>query len=378
MRKSRIFYAALVGLFLYLGLRLSPGLGLPVWIFILWMFLGVLVYPTRWLRKSELGSAQHLWRWKSYLDMGLLCFLSSLVILRDLLLVPVVWFRPELERTLFGPESSLMVMGLALVVLAVGVWNARSGPRIKKVKVPIRDLPESLEGYRIAQISDLHVGPTIGANYVRRVVRKVNSLDPQLTVLTGDIIDGDADHHLEAASHLSRLEPAGRILYVTGNHEFYWDGPRWIEEFRRMGLRVLLNSREIIRHRSESILVAGILDPAAALAAPGSGPDLKRALGGESDSSRVKILLAHQPDIAFEAADAGFDLMISGHTHAGQFFPFTLLIHSVQKFVKGLKACGRMWVYVNQGTGYWGPPIRLGTVTEITLLELTARRQIAH
>lgn len=360
----------LTGLFIYLGLRLSPEIGWPIWAALTFIFLGFLSYPLNWLRKSSLPKLATMWRWKTYMDMGILSFLTSAVILRDLLFLPVIFFKPELKDLFFGAQSSLITFSIALSALAFGVWSAMSGPSIKTVKIPIRNLPENLKGYRIAQISDLHVGPSVGPRYVKRVVSKVNSLTPHLTVLTGDIVDGDADHHLPTATHLAKLEPAGNVLLVTGNHEYYWDGPRWINEFETLGMDVLLNSRKIIRHGEHEILVAGVLDPSSVLANPTNKPDLVQALG-EATNSAVKILLAHQPKIAMHAAKHGFDLQLSGHTHGGQIFPLTLLIHTVEKFVKGLRRYDNMWVYVNQGTAYWGPPIRFGTVTEITLLELT-------
>lgn len=368
----RRFHYFLFVLFAYLSYRLLPGLGFWTFPILGVVFAGVLLYPTHWLRKSSMQKWQHIFRWFVYMDMGFLTFLACLVFFRDLLYFPVLAIKPEWTENFFGFESSLIILVLSFVALKLGMWNALSGPKIKTVKVPIANLPQSLQGYRIAQISDLHVGPTIGSRYVRKVVQRTNALAPHMTVLTGDIVDGDAEHHLEAVKILKDLEPAGQVMYVTGNHEYYWDGPRWIQEFQDLGLNVLLNSSKRIQHHEHEIHVAGVLDPAVKLFDPKLQPNLVEA-GQNMENAAVKILLAHQPDIAYEASEAGYDLLLSGHTHAGQFFPFTWLIFSVQKFVKGLKACGKMWVYVNQGTGYWGPPIRLGTVTEITLLELTAK-----
>jgi hypothetical protein len=369
------FYSFLATLFLYLNWRLSPGLGITVTLALLYVFAGILLYPTPWLRQSEVRKYQHLLRWKVYIDIGLICFLSSFTIIRDLAFLPLTKLNILPVQNIFGASGSLLVISFAVIALIVGIWTAKRGPQVKSVKVPIRNLPDGLEGYRIVQISDLHVGPSVGSKYVKKVVEIVNSLLPNMTVLTGDIVDGHKEHHLPAVKHLGALEPAGQVMYVTGNHEFYWNGPAWISEFEKLGMHVLKNERRIIQHETYEILVAGILDPAAVLANPNLKPDLKAAMGDKKDSD-VKILLAHQPNIAFAAEKEGFDLLLSGHTHAGQMFPFTLLIHYFQEFVRGLKACGKMWVYVNQGTGYWGPPIRLGTVTEITLLELT--RQEAY
>lgn len=367
MRQYQLFLTVALVIFFYLAARLSPGIGWPIWLILLYVFAGILFYPLKWLRKSYMNRWQNLWRWKAYMDLGLLCFLFSLVFLRDLILGPLALFRPEWKANMFGPAANWTVVGLSLVALAFGVWAARSGPRIKRVKIPLANLPGGLEGFRIVQISDLHVGPTIGKRYVEKVVGVANSLAPDLTVLTGDIIDGDIDHHVGSVEPLRRL--AGSPLMVTGNHEYYWNGPAWIDVFESLGIHVLLNSRKILNHNGGEVLVAGVLDPAVVLNDPNAKTDLAKALGSVS-SADVKILLAHQPDIAPEASAAGFNLLLSGHTHGGQIFPLTLFIHSLQKFVKGLKAAGSMWVYVNQGTGYWGPPIRFGTVTEITVLEL--------
>jgi uncharacterized protein len=368
------FYIFLVLLFYYLYSRLSFGLQPWIPIGLFFVAAGVILYPTTWLRKSSLGPWQHVLRWKVYLDIGILCFLTSFVFIRDLFFLPLTFVDILSYEMVFGPKSSSIVVALSLLALIAGIWTVKRGPKVKTVKIPIANLPQALIGYRIVQISDLHVGPSVGGKYVEKVVNIVNSLVPNMTVLTGDIVDGHVDHHLPAVKRLGRLEPLGQIMYVTGNHEYYWNGPRWILEFEALGMHVLQNSRRIIQFESHEILVAGILDPSASLAHPDLKPDLKAALGEKKDSD-VKILLAHQPNIAHEAEKEGFHLLLSGHTHAGQFFPFTLLIFWVQKFVRGLKACGDMWVYVNQGTGYWGPPIRLGTVTEITLLELTRKQE---
>lgn len=373
MRKYQIFLALTIALFFYLAHRLMPGLGWPVAFGLFYVFLGVLFYPLKWLRKSSMNRIQHIWRWKAFMDLGMLCFLLSLVVLRDLIFLPLSYFYPHLQPLAFGPLSSVLIIGLAFAALLLGVYAARSGPRLKRVKIPLARLPAELEGFRIVQISDLHVGPTIGEKYVQKVVRIANSLEPDLTVLTGDIVDGDIEHHLSGAKALADLRSTHPPLMVTGNHEYYWNGPAWIAEFEKMGIHVLKNSRRVLNHEGADVLIAGVLDPAVHLADAAAYPDVPAALGPES-AAAAKILLAHQPDFAHEASALGFDLMLSGHTHGGQIFPLTLFIHSVQEFVKGLKSSGSMWVYVNQGTGYWGPPIRFGTVTEITLLELTRKR----
>ncbi len=367
MARLFILLVAASSVFAYLGMRLGTGLGWPIWVFIGLLLGAIVSYPLTF-RRSHDGFMKSF-RWFVHLDMGFLSFLFCLVVARDLIFFPFYWFKPEVALAAFGATSSLFVIALSVAALAVGVWKAASGPHIKRVRVPIAGLPSDLEGYSIAQISDLHVGPTIGRSYVEKVVRMVSSLKADLTVLTGDIADGNADefrHVIEPLRELTRDTPA---LYVPGNHEYYWDGPAWIREFENLGIKALLNSKRILSRGAAEILVAGVVDPAARIAHPRLKPDPKAALG-EGDDAPLKILLSHHPGIAREAADLGFDLQLSGHTHAGQFFPWTLVVSRVHEFAHGLKACGSMWVYVNPGTGSWGPPIRLGTTTEITLLEL--------
>lgn len=339
----RRFHLFLFFIFLYLSWRFSEGFGLMAFPLMGVLVLGLITYPSNWLRKSQMNKWENLIRWFVYLDIGFLCFLTCLTMARDFINIPLFFWSPTVAQSLMSAGGNWALLALSFMGLKLGMWNALSGPRVKHVQIPILNLPPSLHGYRIAQISDLHVGPTIGPRYVKKVVRRTNALKPHLTVLTGDIVDGDVDHHLEAAQGLRHLQPQGQTIFVMGNHEYYWDGPRWIQEFQDMGLQVLLNSNMTIHHDNHRIAVAGILDPASSLAHPDHQPDLARA-AENIHTADVKILLSHQPDIAFEASKFGFHLLLSGHTHAGQFFPFTWLIFSVQKFVKGLKACGPMWV----------------------------------
>jgi uncharacterized protein len=377
MKQLLVFLALCLVVYLYLVLRLSPGLGWPVWVLVGAMVLSVVSYPLSWKRVP--GAALRSYRFFVHMSMGLLSFLGSFVVMRDLFFLPLDWFWPHLGEWIFGPQGSLIVFALTLVALAAGTWSAVSGPIVREVDIPLRALPRELEGYRIAQISDLHVGPTIGREYVERVVEKVQRLHPHLTALTGDIADGHIDEYREAIAPLAKLvrkDPGSEqvsAFFVPGNHEYYWNGPRWIQEFEALGFKALLNSNVTLEHRGHEILVAGVVDPAARLEHSDLRPDARAARGrdeNEKENTAVKILLAHHPGIARSAAEVGFDLQLSGHTHAGQFFPWTLVIGRIHEFARGLKECGRMWVYVNPGTGTWGPPIRLGTRAEITLLTL--------
>jgi hypothetical protein len=291
----------------------------------------------------------------------------------------LVWGAPEATRTvlkLFTPSANLTLVVVAGLLLAQGLRQALTGLSLRHVDVEFTDLPEALNGATIAQISDLHVGPTIGRSYVEHVVELTNSAKADLVVLTGDIVDGPLESLREEVTPLAGLQAKSGVYYVTGNHEYYWQGPRWIEEMRSLGLKPLLNSNAIASVNGEKVLIGGVVDPAASLSSPGLTPDVHSA-ARSSEATALKVLLAHHPNIADKAEKAGFDLQLSGHTHGGQFFPWTLVVQRVHRFHLGLFTHGRMKVYVNPGTGSWGPPVRLGTSPEITVIRLCPSRSRA-
>jgi len=264
----------------------------------------------------------------------------------------------------------LAVVGGAVAVLVAGLWRARRPARVRVVDVPIARLPSDLEGFRIVQLSDLHVGPTLKRAFVERVVHTTNGLAPDLIALTGDVADGFPRALRDDVAPLAALSaPLGKY-FVTGNHEYYWDAAGCVRELERLGFSLLVNAHRVLRRGSGRVLLAGVSD----LSAPGGGPgpasDPAAAVAG-APASDVRVLLAHQPKSAFAARAVGFDLQLSGHTHGGQYFPFNLLVRLFQPFVAGLHRLEAMWLYVSRGTGYWGPPLRLGAPAEITLIQLT-------
>ena len=280
---------------------------------------------------------------------------------------------------LFAPDSTgldrillLILGGATLATLIVGVWQARRGPRVHTVEVPLANLPARFDGFKIAQISDLHVGPTIGHGYVRNVVNLTNALAPDLIALTGDFADGKAVDVADEIAPLADLRAPDGVFFVTGNHEYFWDAAAWMAMFRRLGARVLINEHALIRRETDAIVVAGVTDYSTRQLGAPHGSDPAAALAG-APKDAAKVLLAHQPASYGAASAAGFDLQLSGHTHSGQYFPFNLMIRYFQRYYRGLNRHGDMWIYVNRGTGYWGPPLRAGVPSEITLLVL--RRQ---
>jgi predicted MPP superfamily phosphohydrolase len=294
--------------------------------------------------------------------MGLSSLLIALVIMADLL-----WVRAwGLDRQVV----SLGILAAALTLTAVGAWRARR-PRVVRVAVPIAGLPDDLNGFRIVQLSDLHVGPTIRRRFVQTIVDTANRLDADVVALTGDVADGTVPALRQDVAPLADLRARYGKFFVSGNHEYYWDAARWAAEIERLGFSVLANAHRLLRRGRGRLLLAGVSDASASYRHPDEASDPVAALAGAPESD-VKVLLAHQPRSAYAARAAGFDLQLSGHTHGGQYFPFNLLVRLFQPFVAGLHRLEEMWLYVSRGTGYWGPPLRLGAPSEITLIELEA------
>lgn len=375
MRPSRSFIvllSLLVLLLVYIGMRLLPALALGVagWAVavILLAALGALV-PVGLMSSSLRGRR---WSgpvaWLGLLSMGLFSSLLVATLLRDLVLLVLLPFGdpgPALIRA-----SARGVPLLALAVTVIGFINARRVARVVRVDVPIRDLPPALDGYTIAQISDIHVGPTIKRAYLDAIVDKVNALGADAIAVTGDLVDGSVRRLATHTAPLARLTATDGVFFVTGNHEYYSGALEWIAEVRRLGLTVLMNEHVVRRRGDAALMIAGVADFSAHHFHPEHKSDPQRAAHGAPGAVGVRVLLAHQPRSAPAAAAAGFDLQLSGHTHGGQFFPWNLFVPLQQPFVAGLHRVREMWVYTSRGTGYWGPPKRFGAPSEITLVRL--------
>ena len=295
------------------------------------------------------GALRRILDWAAYTAMGLSSLLIVFFSVIDLLRLP------DTARVVLA-----VVSGAAFLTL-LGIVLARR-PRVVRVTVPIADLPSDLAGFRILQLSDLHIGPTIRRPFVDAVVDRANALRPDLVAVTGDVADGLVPELREHVAPLGRLQAPHGAYFVTGNHEYYWDVRGWTRELERLGIAVLSNEHRVVVRGAGRLLVAGVTDLSAA-------SDPAAAVAGAPPSD-VRVLLAHQPRSAFAAQAAGYDLQLSGHTHGGQYFPFNLLVRLFQPFVAGLHRLESMWLYVSRGTGYWGPPLRLCAPAEITLLEL--------
>ena len=313
--------------------------------------------------------ASELLTWAGLTAMGFFSSLLVLTLLRDAVLL--LGALAGLHEA-FARPTAWAVPSLALLATLLGFANARRRPAVREVEVPIADLPPAWHGFSIVQISDLHVGPTIKRGFVQRVVDRANSLRPDLTVITGDVVDGSVAELREHTEPLSRLSAHYGVYAVTGNHEYYSGAHGWIEEFNRIGMTVLMNEHVMLERNGGSLLLAGVTDYSAHHFDASHRSDPQRALRGAPMQAVPKVLLAHQPRTAPAAAAAGFDLQLSGHTHGGQFLPWNWLVPLQQPYTAGLHRHGPLWVYISRGTGYWGPPKRLGAPSEITRLTLVA------
>jgi predicted MPP superfamily phosphohydrolase len=240
---------------------------------------------------------------------------------------------------------------------------------VKRVEVPLRRLPKNLDGTTIVQLTDVHIGPTIDRDFVEEVVFTVNHLTPDVVAITGDLVDGSVEMLRAHVAPLGKLATKHGVYFVTGNHEYYSGCNEWCAELERLGIRVLRNERVSIGSEAESFDLAGINDFQARRIPGETGPDLGKALSGR-DPERELVLLAHQPKAIHEAERLGVGLQLSGHTHGGQIWPWKFLVGLTQPVVSGLERIGSAFVYVSNGTGYWGPPMRLGAPAEITQVVL--------
>ena len=241
------------------------------------------------------------------------------------------------------------------------------------IEVELEKLPRALDGFKIAQLSDVHFGPLLGAEFLEDVLAKVHALAPDLVVITGDLVDGSVEKLGPRIERLRELRAPHGVVFVTGNHEYYSDADAWIAWLRERGVRVLMNERVSIGADGASFDLAGIPDRDGAMFGAEHRVDLARALAGR-DAARALVLLAHRPSHADLAAENGVDLQLSGHTHGGQLWPFGALVRLAEPYLAGLHLHrGRTQVYVSRGTGFWGPPMRVGNPAEIGCIVLRAR-----
>jgi hypothetical protein len=313
--------------------------------------------------------------------MGFFSSLLVLTVLRDFVLLAAYLFDGQWPSTIalltLRADTAAAVPLLGLIVTGWGFWNARRTAAVVRVDVPISNLPAALQGFTVAQISDIHMGPTIKRRYLERIVARVNSLGPDMVAITGDLVDGSVHELRDQVAPLTNLTSTHGTFFVTGNHEYYSGAHDWIDALRGLGVQVLMNEHVLIHHNCDSqdseqamMVVAGVTDFSAHHFDESHRSDPHGALADAPPHALFRLLLAHQPRSAAAAALAGFDLQLSGHTHGGQFWPWNHFVKLQQPFTAGLHKLQSLWVYTSRGTGYWGPPKRFGAPSEITHLRL--------
>jgi predicted MPP superfamily phosphohydrolase len=314
-------------------------------------------------------AAERVPAWLGFTWLALMFYLLLLLLVLEL---PRLFAHRRIQaldedRRLLLTRSVAIVAGLPAVgITSSGARTALTRLRREHAVIPLAKLPRQLDGFRIALVSDIHLGPILGRSHTQRVVDMINGMDADVVAVVGDLVDGTVDELRADVDPLRHLRSKRGAFFVTGNHEYYSGYLPWIDEVRSLGLTVLRNERVEI----DGLYLAGVND--ASGGQYGDAPDYDRALG-DRDPSRPAVLLAHQPVQAHEAARHGVDLQLSGHTHGGQIWPFGYFVRLQQPVIAGLGQVGGMPVYVTRGAGFWGPPVRFLAPPDITLVELRAR-----
>jgi len=273
-----------------------------------------------------------------------------------------------LSRRLFVSR----VVGGAAAAAAVGTvgygtWNVVKGPAVKHVTVPLAKLPRGAHGFRIAVVSDIHLSSVLGRRFAQRVTDTINATQPDLITVVGDLVDGDVDELAASVEPLRGLRSRHGTFFVTGNHEYFSGAEQWVEKVRELGWQPLENARTAL----PGFDLAGVNDLGGE--STGQGPDFGKALG-DRDPTRAAVLLAHQPVVIHDAVRYGVDLQLSGHTHGGQMWPATYIAEAANPTNAGLERYGDTQLYVSRGAGAWGPPVRIGAPSDITIVELASRQ----
>ena len=362
-RRLLIFLTVVAALLSYTAYKLHESLDvtfvnvLPFMIPLFFLMFGSMIFSRmheplnnqRWFQLFSSFGTVFIGLWGSYVIFSLVTDILKLVV--------------------SGINIDHYTLPLSFVIVIFGFFEVLRGPVVKSIQIPRKNISADLHQFKIVQISDLHIGASIRETYVNKVISKTNELNADLVVITGDLIDGKPSSIQHVIDRLKELKAKHGVYYVVGNHEYYWGIESVLSSLSQTGMTILLNENKIIDIKGTKLLISGITDPAAHSMQPSRPPDIVKA-SETTLAPDFKILLAHQPSIYPEAEKLNYDLQLSGHTHAGQFFPFSLFIGFFHKYSRGLYLHNDMHLYVNPGTGYWGPANRFGIPAEITLLTL--------
>lgn len=369
-------------LHLYVGFRLVPALPGMVapGLLALWLLASLVLIPASFFGRRASGPVADRLSWAGMLALGVFSLLGVSTLLRDGVLL-VAWALGQVPAVQAGTGAAVRAVAGGATLQAASAWavlgftglgtlaglvGARRRAPVRRVDIAVDGLPAALHGFTVAQITDVHVGPTVKRAYVQRIVDAVNTLQPDAVAITGDLVDGRVADLRDDVAPLAGLRSRHGSFFVTGNHEYYSGAEDWVAALRGLGLQVLLNQHVVLQHGGARVVMAGVADWSAGHFVPGHRSDAQAAMAGAPADAGLRLLLAHQPRSAAGAAEAGFDVQLSGHTHGGQIWPWGFFVRFQQPFTAGLDRLGRLQVYTSRGTGYWGPPLRLGAPSEIT------------
>jgi predicted MPP superfamily phosphohydrolase len=313
------------------------------------------------------GGALKFLAWPGYLWLALMFYLLlTLAVLEIPRFIVTRRTKEDPARRLLITRGTAIVAGLTSAsIVGYGMKTALGPPRLDRVQLPLPKLPRAMDGTRLAVVSDIHLGPLTGTHHAGRIVDVINSVNADIVCVVGDLVDGTVAELGRFAEPLADIESRYGAFFVTGNHEYYSGFEPWVEEVARLGVRPLRNERVEIG----GLDLAGVNDLGGAQY--GDAPDFGKALG-DRDRTRPVVLMAHQPVAAKQAAPYGVDLQVSGHTHGGQMAPFNLVVRLQQPVVSGFGRVDGVPVYVTNGAGFWGPPVRVGAPPQVTVIELRA------
>jgi uncharacterized protein len=316
-----------------------------------------------------------LYTWVGYLSLGICSILFFTFLLLDIFTLSLNLvstksnFNPN-RKAFLGLSIKSLLAGFGGIFSVYGIVNGIQKPKTITQKIKFINLPKDLNQFKIAHISDLHIGSQIKSDMVIDVVNKINKIKPDIIVFTGDAADGSVESYGKELNPFKKLKSKYGNYFVTGNHEYYSDLKGWLNKITNVGFKILINESNVIQIGKNKLLVSGIPDRSAKHYIKSHQTNMTKTLG-KSSKIDFKILLAHQPKDIEYAIKYKYDLQLSGHTHGGQYYPFSFLVQLAHPFLKGLHKKGETQIYINQGTGYWGPSIRIGTVPEITEIILT-------
>jgi uncharacterized protein len=344
------------------------------------LFFVLPIVSMAFIRRS--GGEWPILSWVTYVGLGFLSFVFFLLLARDILWF-IAWVgrrfsalvsreknEPDPSRRQFLLQSlNLGVVGASALATSYGIYEARKTPGLVKLDIPIARLPQAFDGFRIVQICDIHAGLTVDRDWVEKVVEEVQKQSADLIAFVGDMVDGSVPAlETTVAPFMDLQAPYGKF-FTTGNHEYYSGALPWIEHARVLGFDVLMNEHRKIEKNGSSIVLAGVTDYTAGQFFKDQASDPHKAVEGTSTED-VRILMAHQPRTLYQFGDLKIDFTMHGHTHGGQFIPWNWFATIGQPFIKGLHRWNEGLVYVSKGTGYWGPPVRLGARSEVTVFSL--------